>query len=120
MKKILGLSLVVIVGSLLIAALALGIVVTTDAAVAEGQKIIRTDPDISPWSPDETFFVEEPPKPVNELAMGRVIVRRRSNGDLFSAMVIPMRNIPTETEVKLLKVSYFHFRDLAWEFLVVQ
>lgn len=78
------------------------------------------EPTVTVWSLNSTFVVIKEVKRVDGLEMGRVILKRQDRSGLVSAIVVPYREIPVGTKVKLVKVTYSH--DGAWQkdFLVVR
>ena len=77
-------------------------------------------PTVYDWSPDQTFSVYEKVKKVDGLDMGRVILIRHSDNRLLSAMVIPMRDIPIRTNVKILGIEYLQGVGNYKDFCVVK
>lgn len=83
--------------------------------------IIKKEPRLSPYLAEETFLALEDSKQINHLQIGRVIVKRESDGILFSAMVIPNRTIIKGSRVELLEVIYKHnFFGVENNFVVVK
>lgn len=71
------------------------------------EKIARIgQPAVEYFSMD--WCVVEEAKPIGALNAGMVIVERDTDGELFSALVIPFREIPIGTKVWLAHVNYMH------------
>lgn len=109
MKK----ALVVLCGVLLLATV--GCMTNEDREAA-----IRSEPTVTDWLPEETFETVEPVKKVDDLEMGRVIVKRTKDGAQLSAMVIPIRDILVGSTVKIAEVQYMHHFAAQMKFLVVR
>jgi hypothetical protein len=78
------------------------------------------EPIITTWLPGETFKVVKPVKKVDELEMGWVIVERIKNGDLYSVMVFPIRDILVGSTVEVVEVRYYHTIMTPHWFLMVR
>lgn len=81
------------------------------------------DAKVSTWeawegagSKTAVFRVYQAPKPIQDLPMGRVLMQREHDGSIFSAIIIPYRDIHVGTEMKLRIVTYRHSRlaDERW------
>ena len=81
---------------------------------------LNVEPTVTEWSPEDTIVVIKEVKKVDGLEMGRVILKRQNRRALFSAMVIPYREIPVETKVKVTEVTYMHGGGNIKNFLVVR
>lgn len=69
----------------------------------------------------DRFFTIGEVKKVDSLEIGRVIIKRAQDGHLFSVLVIPSREIPVFSEVRIAKVRYKHNPFDEWkEFYVVK
>jgi hypothetical protein len=56
---------------------------------------------INPFSEGAVFTVIEGPELIREINMGRVIVRRETDHSVYAAFVVPPRDIPKGSKVKL-------------------
>ncbi|MDP2856266.1 MAG: hypothetical protein Q8N90_04125 [bacterium] len=81
---------------------------------------VCAEPTVTNWLPETTFRVFKEVKRVDGLDMGRAIIRRTEDGILFSVMVVPMREIPVGSEVKISEVNYMHHPGLRINFFVVR
>lgn len=68
--------------------------------------VISVEPTVTEWNPEDTFVVIKEVKKVDGLEMGRVILERQERRALFSAIVVPYREIPWGTRVKIVEVAY--------------
>ncbi|OHA71228.1 MAG: hypothetical protein A3F15_00950 [Candidatus Wildermuthbacteria bacterium RIFCSPHIGHO2_12_FULL_40_12] len=82
--------------------------------------VIRSEPTITDWNPQDSFEVTEGVTRVDGFEMGRVIVKRASDGQLFSAMVIPVRNIQIGSVVRIVQIDYMHNPVEERNFLVIR
>jgi len=97
------------------------LIFTTSCMTKEDyEAAIRVEPIITNWLPNETFVVVDAVKKVDGFEMGRVIVRRNKDGVPFSAMVIPIKEIPVGSEVKIARVDYMHHHSMQKDFLLVR
>ncbi len=84
------------------------------------EMILRSEPIVTNWLPEKTFEVAYPVERVDDLEMGRVILKRTEDGQLFSAMVIPIREIPVGSTVKIVEVRYIHHPLMQKNFMMVR
>lgn len=64
--------------------------------------------EVTDWLPEETFVTFEEVKKIDGFDIGRVIVKRADDGSLFSVSVIPLREIPVHSQVRISRVEYWH------------
>ena len=79
-----------------------------------------TKPKVTNYFSEKNLQTVGPVEKVEGLEIGRVIFKRTEDGVLFSAMVIPMREIPVGSIVKITEISYLHNIDTRGKFSVVQ
>ena len=72
----------------------------------DSERIVSENSVVSDYRPEERFTVVSASKQIDGLQMGKVVVKRKSDGICFSALVVPNREITKGTTVELLRVSY--------------
>ncbi len=107
----------VIVGLLF---LILIIVLCAYAEKVDEETVLRSEPIVTNWLSEKTFEVVSSVERVDDLEMGRVIVRRVEDDILFSVMVIPIREISVGSTVKIVEVRYKHHILIQKNFMMVR
>lgn len=69
---------------------------------------VYTEPIVMDWLREDTLVTVGEVKKVDGLEIGRVSIKRSRDGSLFSVLVIPVREIPLGSEVKISEVLYVH------------
>ncbi len=80
---------------------------------------LREEPEISVFSPQDSFVVVDASEQIGGLQIGRVIVKRQSDNTLFAAIIPSSRKFNKGEQINIVHISYMHNSETSTEFLAV-